>query len=456
MKTHPKHLAVLSILLLLASLFLQVDANAAKAKPKVQQVSEDGKPDRIVLGWTADPATTQAVTWRTEHKLEDPQAQVAPMDADPKFESKAATVKAQTQAVDIGDKIVHHHTANFEGLSPDADYSYRVGDGHAWSEWNVFHTASDKPAPFRFIYLGDVQTAASLWSRTVRTAFREAPDARFILYAGDIINDGFNDRQWEEWSYALGFISRLVPSLASPGNHDVHRSLKAPGRERMASVSDIWRGEFALPLNGPKGIDFLAEEAYYVDYQGARIVSLDSNLLENGRSADPKTAKAQEAELAWLDETLQGADSRWTIVVHHHPIYSVGSQRDNEELRALLMPIYDKHHVDLVLQGHDHYYGRTWKIREGKIVSPEEHGTIYAVSMSGAKMYKKNAKFEPLMAVMRGDTQMFQVIEVDGARLLYEAYSVAAERVDAFELHKEPGKATEYVPLNADQDTSKK
>lgn len=450
MKTRSRYAAVLSILLLLSSLFLQVDANAAKAKPIVQPVSEDGKPDRIVLGWTADPATTQAVTWRTEHKIEDPQAQVAPMDADPKFDSKAVTVKAQTQAVDIGDKIVYHHTANFEGLSPDADYSYRVGDCHAWSEWNVFRTASDKPTPFRFIYLGDVQTPASLWSRSVRTAFRDAPDARFILYAGDIINDGFNDRLWEEWSYGLGFIPRLIPTLACPGNHDVHRSGRAP------SVSDIWRGEFALPLNGPKGIDFLAEEAYYVDYQGARIISLDSNLIENGKSADSKTAKAQEAELAWLDDVLQGADSRWTIVVHHHPIYSVGSQRDNEELRALLMPIYDKHHVDLVLQGHDHYYGRTQKIREGKIVSPEEHGTIYAVSMSGAKMYKKNAKFEPLMAVMRGDTQMFQVIEVDGARLLYEAYSVAGERVDAFELHKEPGAPTKYTFLTADQDTSKK
>jgi hypothetical protein len=120
------------------------------------------------------------------------------------------------------------------------------------------------------------------------------------------------------------------------------------------------------------------------------------------------------------------------------------------------MPIYDKHHVDLVLQGHDHYYGRTQKMCDGKIVAPEEYGTIYAVSMSGSKMYKKNPKFESLMAVMRGDTQMFQVIEVDGAKLLYDAYSVAGERVDAFELDKEPGKPTKYTSLTGGQDASKK
>ena len=444
MKKCTNRLVFLTVVLLFTALLLPA------------QAADNGQPERIVLGWTADPATSQAVTWRMENKIQDPQAQMAPMDANPKLESNAVAVKAQTQAVDLGDKTVYHHTANFEGLAPDADYSYRVGDGHVWSEWNTLHTASDKPKRFRFIYLGDVQTPASLWSRTMRTAFRYAPDARFILYAGDVVNDGSNDRLWAEWDYALGFISRLVPSLASPGNHDLHRPKNAPKLDPVPSVPDVWRGHFAFPLNGPKGIDSLAEEAYYIDYQGARIVSLDSNILAGGRSGEAEKAKAQDAELAWLDEVLAGAGSRWTIVVHHQPLYSTGSERDNQELRAFLMPIYDKHHVDLVLQGHDHYYGRTQKMRDGKIVAPEGYGTIYAVSMSGSKMYKKNPKFESLMAVMRGDTQMFQVIEVDETRLLYEAYSVAGERVDAFELQKEPGKPTKYTPLDSDEPASKK
>jgi hypothetical protein len=71
------------------------------------------------------------------------------------------------------------------GLEPDTLYAYRVGDGVRWSEWNQFRTASAKPAPFSFIYLGDEQNnLLSSCARVLRQAFRQAPDAR--LHAAHI------------------------------------------------------------------------------------------------------------------------------------------------------------------------------------------------------------------------------------------------------------------------------
>ena len=42
----------------------------------------------------------------------------------------------------------------------------------------------------------------------------------------------------------------------------------------------------------------------------------------------------------------------------HYPIYSSKQGRDNVGLRNALQPLFEKYKVDLVLQGHDHTYGR--------------------------------------------------------------------------------------------------
>lgn len=43
-------------------------------------------------------------------------------------------------------------------------------------------------------------------------------------------------------------------------------------------------------------------------------------------------------------------------MVYHDPAYSSGGNRDNRKLRETWTPLFDKHHVDLALQGHDHAY----------------------------------------------------------------------------------------------------
>src|SRR3974390_935003 len=60
-------------------------------------------PQRVILGWTGDPAHTQAVTWRTDKRAETPQVQFAPASANPEFISDAATATAKSASLDIGD-----------------------------------------------------------------------------------------------------------------------------------------------------------------------------------------------------------------------------------------------------------------------------------------------------------------------------------------------------------------
>jgi len=415
--------------------------SAAPSKP----AAPGAVPSRIVLTWAGDPARTQAVTWRTEIAAASPQAQVVKFTPDPKFEPSASTVGATCEKDDLGDgRSAAHYAARFEGLSPDTTYCYRVGDGQVWSEWNVFRTASTKPEPFRFLYVGDEQNAIkSLWSRSIRRAYAAAPDARFLVHAGDLVAEGYDDRLWGEWSEALAFISATVPSIPVPGNHDLHRPAGSPGANSTLAAPWPWRSHFALPANGPE-LDDMPGQSYYLDYQGVRFIALDVNAFTEDNFEAAARKRVTDKEVEWVTKVLSDNPNRWTIVVQHQAIYAIAQDREYAAMRAALAPLYEKYHVDLVLQGHDHVYARTHKKARDRIVEPSAPGVIYAISVSGPKMYKTQKVNSQYMAKMIENEQFYQIVDVSPDRLALTAYSVDGAVVDGFELRKN-GTSSTYV-----------
>jgi hypothetical protein len=65
---------------------------------------------------------------------------------------------------------------------------------------------------------------------------------------------------------------------------------------------------------------------------------------------------AQQA--AWLDEKLAVPGPRFRVVVFHQPAYSCGVHGPTPAVDDLWVPVFEKHHVALVLNGHDHDYER--------------------------------------------------------------------------------------------------
>ncbi len=379
-------------------------------------------PDRVILTWTGDPAHTQAITWRTDPSVTKSVVDFAVADGGPLFVKQARRVDARTEALTTDLGAAHYHSANLSGLEPKTLYAYRVGDGANWSEWFQFRTADTSPQPFSFVYFGDAQNdLKSLWSRVIRDSYRQASDIRFFVHAGDLINSRTRDAEWGEWHTAGGWLNGMVPSVPTPGNHEYSRD--AAGK---AMLTPNWRPQFTLPLNGPAR---LPETAYYLDYQGVRIVSLNSN-------------ERQEEQATWLAEVLRDNPAQWTVVTFHHPIFSSARGRDNTELRRLWQPVLERSRVDLVLQGHDHTYARS-NLQTGAGALDPVGGTVYVVSVSGPKMY--NVERLPWMARMAEDTQLYQVITVDGNRLRYAAHTATGQVYDAFELRKRPGRANQLV-----------
>ena len=114
----------------------------------------------------------------------------------------------------------------------------------------------------------------------------------------------------------------------------------------------------------------------------------------------------------------------------HHPVYPSHPWRDTPALREHWVPIFDKHHVDLVLQGHDHAYLRTYPMRgNSPVVTPEE-GTIYVVSVAGDKFCEQAAR--EYIEVGFTATSTYQTIEIDDNehRLTYRAWTDSGEVAD--------------------------
>ena len=409
----------LSITFIVVALF----SLRATAQERTTKYIPSPEPDRIVLNLNGDPATSMAVTWRTDTTVMESLAQIT-VNLPTIFLAESATTVAGTWQDAEGDGVTgRFHSVRFTGLTPGTTYAYRVGSVPDASEWFTFKTAETGAAPLTFLYFGDSQIGSkSLYARVIRQAFRSTPDAALMLFAGDLVDGGsgrtLHNDEWGDWHAAAGFITSVLPVLATPGNHEFYD----PADREKRDLNRYWRAGFTLPENGPAGLE---ETAYTVDYQGVRFIIINSDkMIRNEAIA--------RAQTEWVEGLLRNNPCNWTVAMFHHPVFSTSARRDNKVIRENLKPLFDMYGVDLVLTGHDHTYARGMIMPEGREMRGNEAGPVYVVSVSGSKQYQQDAK--QWWQVGLTNTQLWQVVTVDGTRLKYSAYDASGKLADQFML----------------------
>jgi len=410
-----------------------------------------GWPDRIVVTLPDNPQTSFAVTWRTDVSVEATQAEIVEARDDARFDFGAENVDANTETLNLAEREgydgvmelplnkglppANFHSVVFEGLKPDTMYAYRVqGADGLWSEWLQTKTAAET-GPVKFLYVGDAQNAVrSHWSRLIRAGFQELPKADFILHAGDLVNRASRDYEWAEWFDATGFIHGMIPAIPLAGNHE-YEYLRLPEGAQDRLLTIMWRPQFTLPEEPTLHAD-LQEVAFGLRYsEDVHFFVLSTQSLRI------------EEQAQWLDRELEASDAKWKIVTMHHPIFSSGGDRDSPDRRAALLPVINKHGVDLVLQGHDHTYARGIIGQTPERVAFGEKGakvdTMFVNSVSGPKQYKFRendwdtyASDEVVLERKAENTQFFQVITIDGDTLTYEARTATGQLYDDFVMKK--------------------
>lgn len=201
----------------------------------------------------------------------------------------------------------------------------------------------------------------------------------FVLGSGDLSYANEHGLEsWDRWFNAVQAYAADVPLMPTMGNHEF------PAGDPMGKYTDpitSYQGRFALPPSH-------GEDYYSFDYAGTHVIALPEIYVRT-RPGSPFRR--------WLQDDLTAADSdpaiRWKIAFSHRPFYSSGTKHGSYRpyVRDVL-PILERHHVDLVISGHEHNYERTRPLRGGV---PSSHdvsssvqgtGTSYVVTGGGGKV----------------------------------------------------------------------
>jgi acid phosphatase type 7 len=377
-------------------------------------------PQRIMLNLTDEPSASIAVTWRTQSEIKQPQVRIAKSTGWTEFENNISTNRAKTEKVILLDSTeVFHYSIVIRDLLPNTLYVYSVGGDSVWSEWNQFRTAKGENASFVFTYFGDMQhDVKKFGSRVFHKALSVSPNSNFWLFSGDLLDRAEYDYQWDEFFQAANFVTTVMPCVLAAGNHE-YADTEINGVE-VENLAELWRNHITQPTSEIVGLE---ETVFSFIYQGVRFIELNGN-------------ERLEEQSKWLEKVLVENKSLWTIVTVHQPIYSMGKKRDQRKTKNAFMHLFDKYNVDLVLQGHDHVYARTHKLKNDKIVSDFESGTVYISSNSGSDDYNTQSINTHLTIKHSNKAQLFQVISINQNRLQMNTYTATGELFDSFELIK--------------------
>lgn len=338
-----------------------------------------------------------------------------------------------------------------EGLfEENTTYYYSYTDdvkNPAWSEVQSYTTK--KTTNFQTILVGDPQIGASgsqgqgtaddiniavdtfNWNKTLEQAKITAPNASFILSAGDQIDyagtdssDGKNVRESEYAGFTYPALLRMLPLATTIGNHESKGT------------------DYKYHYNNPNSEDGLGStnsgSDYYFSYGNVLFINLNSN---NRNTVEHRELLKKAVE--------SNPDAKWKVVMFHHDIYGSGqphSDTDGANLRALFAPLMDEFGIDMCLTGHDHSYARSYLMADGTAIQYDDsvainpEGTLYiaAGSASGSKFYKL-ATTKQYYIAERSNTQIptFSTIDFSDESIVIKTYDYNGNKyADDYTLYK--------------------
>lgn len=243
-----------------------------------------------------------------------------------------------------------------DGLSENTTYYYQVKKDSTWGEIEEYRTKSF--SDFSFLYVGDPQIGASgnkdndakNWNTVLNQAV-DNHDVSFMVSAGDQINDTDGDSEDEYYGYLGADALRSLPVATTIGNHDS----KNPNYSYHFNIPNSFNNpnDKYIPQAYTEGTTPAGTDYYYT-YGNVLFIVLDTNNY-NCATHENVIRKA----------ISDNPDAKWRVVTFHQDIYGAArnhSDSDGMVLRTQLTPIIDKYDIDVVLQGHDHTYSRTYQL----------------------------------------------------------------------------------------------
>jgi len=186
---------------------------------------------------------------------------------------------------------------------------------------------------------------------------QRTPD--LVLSRATRVTVGLTQYEWETFLEAAEPLFATTPVILTNGNHE-------------ANAVNFY-SQFAMPGD---------QENFGFSYGFAHL------FVANDSPEDPSALTTSIPNAMDADFT-DNASARWKVLMHHRPMWSSGSRHGSDAtLQAAWGPIVDKHHLDLVLNGHEHQYEISKPLLGGAVQTTSATGTVYVVSGgAGAELY---------------------------------------------------------------------
>ncbi len=261
------------------------------------------------------------------------------------------------------------HEMTLSNLSTNADYYCKVISANAYS-YNLFKTAPAATIPnFKFAVYGDTRSNVTNHKAVVNAILTHNPRT-FVLHVGDLINDGTVYKDWgtEYFTPAKSLLNSTVlyPTL---GGHEKN--------------STCYYDFFSLPKESG------TEEWYSFNYGNTHFIALHVTEYANYTYGSP--------QYEWLKKDLisdAARNAKWIVVFFHEPAFSsgAGGHSSNQTVIENLVSLFENNSVDLVFNGHAHFYERSLKSGITYIVSGGGGAPLHDIKQTGNEYQQEAVK----------------------------------------------------------------
>jgi hypothetical protein len=386
---------------------LAATAGSAKAATtrRARAAAGDGTPEQIHLTWGENPTNSVVVSWASPGQSVRARVRIG---------QRVIPAEARSYTDGINGETVWTYHARVGGLRPGATYVYNVtadNDANATDPFSAtFRTAPEGRAAFRFTSFGDLATPNTQWvlsygQSAYAVAAVESFQPLFHLLNGDLCYADLNPTEqpdvWRDFGNNNQASAANRPWMPCPGNHEVEFDNGPQG-----FTSYLTR--YTLPDNQVPGLagrwySFRVGSVLLVSLDADDVVYQDAGAFVAGPAALTPAASTGNppieagtsfyirgysggAQTAWLERTLaagRGDQSiDWIIVQMHQCAASSSATGNGSDLgiREEWLPLFDRYQVDLVLNGHDHDYERSFPVRGADAGAGAEVATGAAVN----------------------------------------------------------------------------
>jgi len=333
-------------------------------KPKPPRGSTPA-PDHIMLSLNGDVKTRRTVTWRTSEEITQGYALYWEIGSQEISRQDSVTGLFES---DIDTSMMHW--AHLSGLKPGTSYEYTCGDDIHRKGPFQFTTAPEEITKFKFICIADQQKGEpfdlpdySVLNAYLKLLLEEHPDCAFILTGGDNTDCGQHEQQWNAlFDSGLQGVVEGMPFMMCLGNHD-NRGFRESYREGKgryySEPGEFWQKQFggSYPDNGPEG---WKAENYIFTYGNAQF-----NFI--GLTGD-------EERNSWLLETVGQSKAQWKLGVWHFPVCYTGADMERNDYPPLQAGMEC---FDLIFEGHEHAFGRSFPMKDDALFERPSQGTIH-------------------------------------------------------------------------------